>query len=331
MAHDVFLSYSSQDKAAADAACNVLERKGVRVWMAPRDILPGVGWAQSIIGAINNARIMVLVYSSSANASHQIEREVERAINKGIPVMPFRVEDVQPNATLEYFISETHWLDAFTPPLEKHLERLADAVKRLLASQFVQPGGAPAGAGEARKAETSETSETTEAAPADAAEAPPPVARLTAPEGEAKPAKPEAPPADKAAEASETPPPRKEDLRPRKEEEKDDSRKKERKLEPINRRLVLILAGGAALVAVAGVGYAFKDTLFPPASVVAAQEEQKGDAYRLGRGVAKDYAQAASWYQKAADLGDAGAQTNLGDLYREGQGVAQEYAQALTW
>ena len=82
---------------------------------------------------------MVLVYSSNANHSPQIKREVERAINKGLPVVPFRVEDVAPSATLEYFISETHWLDAFTPPLEHHLERLADAVKRLLASKFVQP------------------------------------------------------------------------------------------------------------------------------------------------------------------------------------------------
>ena len=139
MAHDVFITYSSKDKAAADAACNVLERNGVRVWMAPRDILPGVGWAESLISAINNARVMVLVYSSNANQSPQIEREVERAINKGLPVVPFRVEDVAPSATLEYFISETHWLDAFTPPLEHHLERLADAVKRLLASKFVQP------------------------------------------------------------------------------------------------------------------------------------------------------------------------------------------------
>ena len=132
VAHDVFISYSSKDKAAADAACNVLERNGVRVWMAPRDILPGVGWAESLIGAINNARVMVLVYSSNANHSPQIEREVERAINKGLPVVPFRVEDVAPSATLEYFISETHWLDAFTPPLEHHLERLADATDVLL-------------------------------------------------------------------------------------------------------------------------------------------------------------------------------------------------------
>jgi hypothetical protein len=43
MAHDVFLSYSKKDKLAADAACNVLELNGVRVWMVPRDILPGLG------------------------------------------------------------------------------------------------------------------------------------------------------------------------------------------------------------------------------------------------------------------------------------------------
>lgn len=36
MAHDVFISYSSKDKTAADATCAVLEGCGVRCWMAPR-------------------------------------------------------------------------------------------------------------------------------------------------------------------------------------------------------------------------------------------------------------------------------------------------------
>ena len=76
MAHDVFISYSSKDKHAGDAVCNVLEHHGIRCWIAPRDIVPGVGWARSIIGAINGARVMVLVFSRNANASPQIEREV---------------------------------------------------------------------------------------------------------------------------------------------------------------------------------------------------------------------------------------------------------------
>jgi hypothetical protein len=83
MAHDVFLSHSSEDKSAADAICHALERNRIRVWMAPRDILPGVGWAQSITRAMNGARVMVLVLSGKANGSPQIEREVERAVHKG--------------------------------------------------------------------------------------------------------------------------------------------------------------------------------------------------------------------------------------------------------
>jgi hypothetical protein len=138
MAHDVFLSYSNKDKAAADAVCHALERNRIRVWMAPRDVMAGVGWAQSIIGAINGARVMVLVFSGNANGSPQIEREVERAVNKGVPVVPIRIENVAPNEALEYFISAQHWLDAFTPPFEQHVDRLADAVKRLLESEFVR-------------------------------------------------------------------------------------------------------------------------------------------------------------------------------------------------
>ena len=43
-----------------------------------------------------------------------------------------------------------------------------------------------------------------------------------------------------------------------------------------------------------------------------------GQAYAYGHGVPQDYTQAAAWYRKAADLGDADAQRELGDLYDYG-------------
>ena len=101
MAHDVFLTYSKKDQTTADAACAALERSGIRVWMAPRDVVPGADWPASIIGAINRSRAMVLVFSRHANSSQQVKREVERAVNKGIPVIPFRIEDVPPSDSLE--------------------------------------------------------------------------------------------------------------------------------------------------------------------------------------------------------------------------------------
>lgn len=132
MAHDVFISHSHQDKSVADAVCATLERHQVRCWIAPRDVVPGEEWGRSIIHAINECRVMVLVFSSSANSSHQIHREIERAVNKGVIIVPFRIEDVAPAESLEYFMSSVHWLDALTPPIETHLEQLAGTVKVLL-------------------------------------------------------------------------------------------------------------------------------------------------------------------------------------------------------
>jgi len=135
MAHDVFISYSSKDKPTADATCAVLEQRGIRCWMAPRDITPGADWGESIVEAIHSSGALVLLFSQNANLSPQIKREVERAVNKGLPVIPLRIENVMPAKSLEYFLSTPHWLDAFTPPLEQHLNYLADVIRHILDGQ----------------------------------------------------------------------------------------------------------------------------------------------------------------------------------------------------
>ncbi|MGA9048057.1 MAG: TIR domain-containing protein [Dehalococcoidia bacterium] len=132
MAHDVFISYSSKDKVIADAVCASLEARKIRCWIAPRDVLPGEVYAEALIESLNESRLMVLVFSANSNESPQVIREVERAVNKGIPIIPFRIEDVIPSKSMEYFVSSSHWLDAMTPPLEKHLERLGDTIQLLL-------------------------------------------------------------------------------------------------------------------------------------------------------------------------------------------------------
>jgi hypothetical protein len=138
MEYDVFISYSHPDKASADAACATLEQAGIRCWIAPRDIVPGMDWGESIVTAITGAKVLVLIFSQHANESPQIKREVERAVAKGLPIIPVRIEDTVPSKALEYFISTPHWLDAFTPPLEERLTQLTAAVKALLGT--IQPG-----------------------------------------------------------------------------------------------------------------------------------------------------------------------------------------------
>ena len=130
--HDVFLSHSAKDKPVADAICAKLEQSGIRVWIAPRDIQPGANWGEAIIEALEGCRAMVIVFSASANASPQVLREVERAVGKGVAVIPFRIENVVPSKAMEYFLSSPHWLDAMSPPLEGHIDELVASVGALM-------------------------------------------------------------------------------------------------------------------------------------------------------------------------------------------------------
>jgi TIR domain len=132
MAHDVFISHSTKDKPMADAVCATFEANGIRCWIAPRDVPPGANWGAALVDAIQASRVMVLIFSDHANASSQIAREVELAAGHGVTIVPIRVKDVMPASSLQFFLSNIHWLDALTPPLERRLQEIAAKIKVIL-------------------------------------------------------------------------------------------------------------------------------------------------------------------------------------------------------
>jgi hypothetical protein len=132
MAHDVFISHSKKDKTVADAVCGTLEKQGIRCWIAPRDVPPGQSWPAAIVEAISNSKVFVLVFSDGSNQSKQVVKEVGEAFDTGIPIVPLRIQDVKPSQEMGYYIKSIHWLDALTPPMERHLDKLAESVAALL-------------------------------------------------------------------------------------------------------------------------------------------------------------------------------------------------------
>lgn len=153
MAHDLFVSYSQPDRNCAFAVVQRLEARGINVWIAPRDVSPSADWAAEIIDAISDARLMLLIFSGNSNDSDQVRREVERAVHKQLRILPFRIEDVLPSKSLEYFLSAQHWMDAFPPPLDPHIDRLCDYLGAALGGraahspsivQRPSPGAVPA-------------------------------------------------------------------------------------------------------------------------------------------------------------------------------------------
>ncbi len=136
----VFISYASADKAAADSICAGLERGGIACWIAPRDVTPGVFYADAIVEAINSARILIVVLSVNSVGSQHVLREVERASAKRRPLVAFRLDTTPLPTGLEYFLSASHWLDASGGTIDRALPELVTAVRRLLVSPAT-PGG----------------------------------------------------------------------------------------------------------------------------------------------------------------------------------------------
>jgi ubiquinone/menaquinone biosynthesis C-methylase UbiE len=132
---DVFISYAARDAADADTIRAFLEGRGINCWIAPRDVRGGMDYAAEITQAIRRSRVMILVLTPYANESEHTVREVALASLQRIPIIPFRAtESVTPSDSLAYYLSNVHWLDAFPPPLENHLPRLAETVTALLSN-----------------------------------------------------------------------------------------------------------------------------------------------------------------------------------------------------
>jgi len=124
----VFLSYASQDAEIANTVCRELESRGIPCWIAPRDVAPGALYADAIVRAINESKVLLIVLSQSAVASSHVGREVERAASKRKPIIAFRVDIATLSPELEYFLSNSQWIDVPALGMPAALNKLADAV-----------------------------------------------------------------------------------------------------------------------------------------------------------------------------------------------------------
>src|ERR1700691_4769325 len=107
----VFVSYASSDAAVAFAIVETLERNGIACWIAPRNVVPGILYVDEIVGAINNATVVVLVLSEHAVASAHVGKEIERASSKRRPIIALRTDSAPLTRAFEYFLSESQWIE----------------------------------------------------------------------------------------------------------------------------------------------------------------------------------------------------------------------------
>lgn len=120
-----FVSYAAADRPAADALTAYLEQRGIRCWIAPRDVPAGALYADAIVRAINEAPVLLLLLSRNSIGSSHVGKELERASSKRKQIVAVRLDEAPLTPAFEYFLSESQWVDVAADGRETAFARLA--------------------------------------------------------------------------------------------------------------------------------------------------------------------------------------------------------------
>ena len=145
MAGPVFISHSSRDVKIARDICDAIERRGMTCWISGRDVGPGDNFGDAIVEAIERAKVMVLVFSTNANNSEEIKKEIALASQHRVTVIPVRVEDITPSAAFRYELATRQWIDMFVDwdqALKRLIDRIA-SIQALAAPEAIAPPPPP--------------------------------------------------------------------------------------------------------------------------------------------------------------------------------------------
>lgn len=127
----IFISHGSEDREEADGIARFIEERGMRAWIAPRDVRPGQDYSEQLQEAIEQCAAFIILVSERSNKSPYVRVETELAFSGNKPIFPVRTSDVAPGAGLALFLKIKHWTDAFGPQRDHNLARLAEELQML--------------------------------------------------------------------------------------------------------------------------------------------------------------------------------------------------------
>ena len=132
MTHDVFISYSTKNTEHAEAIYERLQNNGVECWFAPENIGTATNFAEEIMLGLKPCKVVVLVFSKDAQASEYVNNEVAAAFDEKKHIVPIKVDDSFPEGRMEFYLSNTQWLDASPSALKKENKTIEGCYDQLV-------------------------------------------------------------------------------------------------------------------------------------------------------------------------------------------------------
>ncbi len=102
---DIFISYSSKDRAQAEQLTELLASAGLSVWIDKSGIDVATSWSGEIVDAIDNCKAMIVMLSPSSNESKNVAKEVALAAERDKKILPLDLEPVQLSRDLAYHLA----------------------------------------------------------------------------------------------------------------------------------------------------------------------------------------------------------------------------------
>ncbi len=125
---DVFLSYAHQDKDVARQIKQAFSEAGISAWTAHDDIPAGDSWVPAIQKALQEADVMIVIFSEDSLRSTSMAAEWGYFIRQNKFIVPVRVNNIR----MPYQLARYTFIDA-TQDVESALPELIQTVQHILA------------------------------------------------------------------------------------------------------------------------------------------------------------------------------------------------------
>ncbi len=134
----VFVSYSHSDSSAVYPELVWLKESGFNVWY-DEGIEAGTEWREELAKAIKSANLLVYFVTRDSVQSENCRKEVNFAVDEGIPIVAIHVEAVELPSGLKLTLSDRQAILKYEISKDEYQHKLQTRISSYLELEIVQP------------------------------------------------------------------------------------------------------------------------------------------------------------------------------------------------
>lgn len=128
MTHDLFISYSSQDRDQVLGIAEQIESSGVQAWIDRYRIPGGTNYGPEIVKGIKDCGVLVLMCSDNSLRSKNVKQEIQLAWKYSKPYLPLLLEPISFPEQIEYWLEGWQWIEILDNPVKSWLPQVMSAL-----------------------------------------------------------------------------------------------------------------------------------------------------------------------------------------------------------